>query len=63
MSIAGEVIEEFEFAEYGEAGAGAENLFEFRQGSDFVTEQVLAQELRVKGDGSHNVIVPIERPS
>src|SRR5215831_20004746 len=63
MRIAGEVIEKFEFAEYGEAGAAAENLFEFRQGGDPVAEQVLAQQLRVKGDGSHNVIVPTRRPS
>jgi hypothetical protein len=63
MGIAGEVIEKFELAEYGEAGAGAEDLFELRQGGDFVAEQVLAEQLRVKKDGSHNVIVPDGRLS
>jgi hypothetical protein len=36
MGIAGQVIEELEFAKNGEVGAGAESLFEFGQGGDFV---------------------------
>ena len=61
MSIAGQVVEELEFAKDGEAGGGAEGLLEFGKGSDFVAEQVFAEELGVEGEGSHNVIVPIER--
>jgi hypothetical protein len=59
MSIAGQVIEDLEFAKYGEIGGGAEGLLEFGQGRDFVTQQVPAQDLGVEREGSHNVIVPI----
>ncbi|MBM3795149.1 MAG: hypothetical protein FJW31_14010 [Acidobacteria bacterium] len=60
MSIAGQVVEEFEFAKDGEAGGGAEGLFEFRESSNFVAKQVFAEELGIEGEGSHNVIVPID---
>ena len=36
MSIAGQVIEELEFAKDGETGSRTEGLFEFGQGRDFV---------------------------
>ena len=60
MGVAGKIVKKFEFAKDGEVGGGAEDLFEFRQGGDFVAEQVFAQQLRVEGDVTHNVIVPIE---
>jgi hypothetical protein len=60
MGIAGEVIEELEFAENGEVGAGPESLFEFGQGGDFVAPQVLAEGLGIEGEWAHNVIVPTE---
>ena len=58
MSIAGQVVEELEFAKDGEIGGGAEDLSEFGQGGDFVAEQVFAEQLGVEGEGSHKVIVP-----
>ena len=58
MSIAGKVVERLEFAKDGEVSGGAEGVFEFRQGSDFVAQQVLAKDLGIEGEGSHNVIVP-----
>ena len=63
MRIAGQVIEELEFAKDGEAGVSAESVFEFGQGCDFVAEQVLAEGLRIEGDWAHNVIVPTEEAS
>ena len=36
MGIAGQVIQELEFAKDGEVGAGAESVFEFGQDGDFV---------------------------
>ena len=59
MSIAGEVVEELEFAKDGETDSGAEGLLEFGQRRDFVAPQVLAEDPGVEGGGSHNVIVPI----
>ena len=35
MSIAGQVVEEFEFVKDGQGGVGAEGLLEFGEGSDF----------------------------
>ncbi len=61
MSIAGQVVEELEFAKDGETGTGAEGLLEFGEGRDFVAQQVLAEDLGVEGRGSHNVIVPTVR--
>ncbi len=58
MRIAGEVAELFELAEHRERGIGAEHPFEFRQVSDFVAAQVLAEDGSVEGGSSHNVIVP-----
>ena len=58
MRIAGDVAELFEFAEHGESGIGAQHPFEFRQVSNFVCTQVLAEGRRVEGGGTHNVIVP-----
>ena len=58
VSIAGEIVEALEFAKDGEVRGGAESVFEFRQGNDFVAQQVLAKNLRVEGEGD-NVIVPI----
>ena len=58
MSIAGEVVEEFEFAKDGEIGSGAEGLLEVGECGDLVLQQVLAEDVRVEGEGAHNVIVP-----
>src|SRR6266404_6122539 len=58
VSIAGQVIEEFEFSKDSEVSHAAESVFELGQGSDFVTQQVLAEDFGVEGEGSHNVIVP-----
>src|SRR6202162_2831644 len=44
VSITREVVEALEFAKDGEVGGGAENVFEFRPSSDFVAQQVLAQD-------------------
>ena len=60
MSVAGKVVERLELAKDGKVSSGAENIFEFRQGSDFVAQQVLAKDLGVEGEGSHNVVVPIK---
>jgi hypothetical protein len=60
MGIAGQVIQELEFAKHGEVGAGAESVFEFGQGGDFVAYQVLAEGLGIEGEWAHNVIVPTE---
>ena len=62
MGIAGQVVENFEFAKDGEVGGGAEGLLQLRQGGDFVAQEVFAKELGVEGGGSHNVIVPIKSP-
>jgi hypothetical protein len=61
MGIAGEVIQELEFAKDGEVGVSAECAFEFGQGCNFVAQQVLAQSLGIKGEWSHNVIVPLKQ--
>ena len=61
MSIAGQVIEEFKFAKNGETSVGAEGLLEFGEGSNFVAQQVPAEDLGIEGEGSHNVIVPTVR--
>ena len=53
-------MEHFEFAKDGEVGGGTECLLQFRQGGDFVAQEVLAKELGVEGDGPHNVKVPIK---
>ena len=58
MSIAGQIVEELEFAKDGETGVSAEGLLEFGEGRDFVAQQVFAEDLGVEGEGSHNVIVP-----
>jgi len=60
MGIAGQVIQELEFAKHGEVGAGAESVFEFGQGGDFVAYQVLVEGLGIEGEWAHNVIVPTE---
>src|ERR1700719_1602471 len=60
MSVAGKVVERLGLAKDGKVSGGTENVFEFRQSSDFVTQQVLAKDLGVEGEGSHNVIVPIK---
>ena len=60
MSVAGKVVERLELAKDGQVSGGAENVFEFRQSSDFVAQQVLAKDLGVEGESSHNVIVPIK---
>ena len=51
MGIAGQVIQELEFAKHGEIGAGAESVFEFGQGGDFVAYQVLAEGLGIEESG------------
>lgn len=58
MSITGQVVEDLEFAKDGEIGCSAKDLFEFGQGGDFMPQQVLAEDLGVEGERSHNVIVP-----
>ena len=58
MRVAGDVVEELEFAKDGEIGSGAEGLLKFGERRDFVAEQVLAEDLGVEGEGSHNVKVP-----
>jgi len=58
VRIAGEVAELLQLAEHGEGGIGAEHALEFRQVSDLVVAQVLAEDGGVEGGGSHNVIVP-----
>ena len=63
MRIAGEVVERLKLAKDSEIRAGAQNVFEFGQSSDFVAQQVLAKDLGVEGEGSHNVIVPIKSTS
>ena|ERR1022692_4495256 len=60
MSVAGEVVERLELAKDGKVSVGAENVFEFRQSSDSVAQQVVAKDLGVEGEGSRNVIVPIK---
>lgn len=39
MGVAGQVIERFEFAEDGDIDGGAEGVFQFIEGGDFVTQQ------------------------
>jgi hypothetical protein len=58
MSIAGKVVEEFEFAKDGEIGSGAEGLLQFGERRDFMAQQVLAEDLGIERERSHNVIVP-----
>jgi hypothetical protein len=36
MSVAGQVVEQFEFAKDGEIGSGTEGLLEFGKGRDLV---------------------------
>jgi hypothetical protein len=60
VSITSEVVEGLEFAKDGEVCGGAESHFEFRQGSDLVAEQVLAEGLGIEDKWSHNVIVPTD---
>jgi len=48
MSIAGQVVEELEFAKDGEVGSGAEGLLELGQGGDFVPQEVFAENLGVE---------------
>jgi hypothetical protein len=52
VSITGEVVEALEFAKDGEVGGGAESVFEFRQASDLVAQQVLAKDLRGRRRGT-----------
>src|SRR5260370_42613761 len=59
MRVAGKVVERLELAKDGEVSGGAENVFEVRQSSDFVAQQVLAKDLGGEGEGSRNVIVPV----
>ena len=58
MGIAGQVIQELEFAKHSEAGTGAESHFEFGQGGDLIAQEMLADGLRVEGEWAHNDIVP-----
>lgn len=62
MGVAGEVAELLKLAEHGERRVGAQHPFEFRQVSDFVAAQVVAESRRVEGGGAHNVIVPTSGP-
>jgi hypothetical protein len=58
MSIAGKVIQELELSKDSEVGGSAESRFEFGQGGDFVTQEMLAESLGVEGERAHNVRVP-----
>src|SRR5487761_84932 len=60
MGIAGQVIQELEFAEHSEIGTGAESHFQFGQSGDFIAQQMLTDGLRVEGEWPHNDIVPTE---
>jgi hypothetical protein len=48
MSIAGQVIQELEFAKDGEVGTGAESGFELGQSGDSVAQEVLAEGVGVE---------------
>jgi hypothetical protein len=58
MRIAGEVAELLQLAEYRDSRIGAKHAFEFPQFSDLVPKEMLTEDGRVEGGGSHNVIVP-----
>jgi len=58
VSIAGQVIQEFELAKDGEVGSGAQSTLEFGQGGDLVAQQVLAELVGIEEEWAHNVIVP-----
>ena len=58
MGIAGKVVQELELSKDGEVSVGAESAFEFRQSSDFVAKEMLAESLGVEREWAHNVIVP-----
>src|ERR1700736_1549972 len=53
MSVAGKVVERLELAKDGQVSGGAENVFEFRQSSDFAWPQVLARDLGAEDGGWH----------
>jgi hypothetical protein len=58
MGIAGQVIQSLQLAKNREVGRCAQRLFEFGQGGDFVSQQVLPQGSGIEGEWAHNVIVP-----
>jgi hypothetical protein len=59
MSVAGEVIQFFQFAKDGEIGIRAEDALQFRQIGDLVAAKMLTQHRGIERSGSHNVIVHI----
>jgi len=61
MSIAGQVVQELEFAKDGEVGTGAESGLQLWQSGDFVTQEMLADGLGVEREWTHNDIVPTAR--
>src|SRR5215471_10362188 len=61
MSVAGEVIQLFQFAKDGEIGVGAENALQFKQSGNLVAAKMLTQHRGVERNGSHNVIGPTPR--
>jgi hypothetical protein len=61
MSIAGQVVQELEFAKDGEVGTGAESDLQLGQCGDFVTQEMLADGLGVERGWTHNDIVPTAR--
>jgi hypothetical protein len=50
MSIAGQVVQELEFAKDREVSADIESVLEFRQGRDFAEQQVRADGLGIEGE-------------
>ncbi len=60
VGVAGEVIQRLELAEDGDVDRRAKGKFQFIQSGDFVVQQKHPQGIGAKGEGSHNVIVPIE---
>ncbi len=61
MGVAGEITQRLEFAEDGDIDRRAESVFQLIHSSDLVAQQKRAQVIGAEGEGSHNVIVPIDR--
>jgi len=59
MGVAGEVIQRLELAEDRNIDRGAKGVLHFAEGGGVVAQQKRAKFIRVEGEGSHNVIVPI----
>src|ERR1700686_1131670 len=64
MGVAGEVIQRLKFSEDRDIDRRAKGVFEFVEGSNLGAHEQRTQFVGAVGEGSHNVIVPvdIERP-